>query len=72
MELPESLDLPDFCGNRLAYFPGLPREGDGGLEVERGMLPDAAMERVNGAGHGVFGPLADCQGKAGKELIQWS
>ena len=29
------LDLPGFCGERLAHFPGLSLEGDGALEAER-------------------------------------
>ena len=29
------LDLPDYCGERLAHFPGLSLEGDGALEAER-------------------------------------
>lgn len=29
------LDLPGFCGERLAHFLGLPLEGDGALEAER-------------------------------------
>lgn len=30
-----SLDLPGFCGERLAHFLGLSLEGDGALEAER-------------------------------------
>ncbi len=30
-----ALDLPGFCGERLAHFPGLSLEGDGALEAER-------------------------------------
>jgi hypothetical protein len=30
-----SMDLPDFGGERLAYFPNLSLEGDGALEAER-------------------------------------
>lgn len=29
------LDLPGFCGERLAHFAGLSLEGDGALEAER-------------------------------------
>ena len=29
------LDLPGFCGERLAHFRGLSLEGDGALEAER-------------------------------------
>ena len=29
------LDLPGFCGERLAHLPGLSLEGDGALEAER-------------------------------------
>jgi hypothetical protein len=29
------VDLPDFCGERLAHFPDLSLEGDGALEAER-------------------------------------
>ena len=29
------LDLPGFCGERLAHFLGLSLEGDGALEAER-------------------------------------
>ncbi len=29
------MDLPGFCGERLAHFPGLSLEGDGALEAER-------------------------------------
>jgi len=29
------LDLPGFCGERLAQFPALSLEGDGALEAER-------------------------------------
>ena len=31
------LDLPGFCGERLAHFPYLTLEGDGALEAERWM-----------------------------------
>ena len=30
-----SLDLPGFCGERLAHFPGFSLEGDWALEAER-------------------------------------
>ena len=30
-----SVDLPGFCGERLAHFLGLSLEGDGALEAER-------------------------------------
>lgn len=30
-----AVDLPGFCGERLAHFPGLSLEGDGALEAER-------------------------------------
>jgi hypothetical protein len=30
-----SLDSPVYCGERLAHFPGLSREGDGALEAGR-------------------------------------
>ena len=29
------VDLPDYCGERLAQFPGLSLEGDWALEAER-------------------------------------
>jgi hypothetical protein len=29
------VDLPEFCGERLAHFPNLSLEGDGALEAER-------------------------------------
>jgi hypothetical protein len=51
-------DLPDFCGERLAHFPGLSLEGDGALEAERWMPPDGVMEPVDVSGDGVFGLLA--------------
>ena len=31
----QRLDLPGFCGERLAYFPGVSLEGYGALEPER-------------------------------------
>ena len=30
-----ALDLPGFCGERLAHFAGFSLEGDGALEAER-------------------------------------
>lgn len=35
MILTSTVDLPGFCGERLAHFPGLSLEGDGALEAER-------------------------------------
>lgn len=35
MPLACALDLPGFCGERLAHFPCLSLEGDGALEAER-------------------------------------
>ena len=32
---PRTVDLPGFCGERLAHFPCLSLEGDGALEAER-------------------------------------
>jgi hypothetical protein len=31
----KDVDLPGFCGERLAHFPGVSLEGDGALEAER-------------------------------------
>ncbi|MEO9962830.1 MAG: tyrosine-type recombinase/integrase [Nisaea sp.] len=34
-KIESTVDLPGFCGERLAHFPGVSLEGDGALEAER-------------------------------------
>ena len=55
----ECMDLPGFCGERLAHFPCLLLEGDGALEAERRMAPDGVIEPVDVSGDSVFG-LSAC------------